>query len=199
MGLREILGDIITLFAIINPIGALSIISRIAPGIKGRKRNTIFDNATVMGLMILLIFSLVGKTILEQVFHLSLNDLLIAGGLILLVISIKSIVFQRFTKQEMDSFKTKEIGSFPIAFPLLTGPGSLIMGVLVLQKHGFVNTVMIILTVFVLVWLVFRFMDPLVKYLGNLGLRVISKIMYIFLGAIAIKYIINGISLYFKK
>ncbi|OGF51810.1 MAG: hypothetical protein A2044_08625 [Candidatus Firestonebacteria bacterium GWA2_43_8] len=198
MGLREILGEIITLFAIVNPIGALSIIDRIAPNMNPQKRTKVFNHAVITGAFILILFSFIGKAILEEVFHLSINDFLIAAGLILLVISIKSIVFHRFTKQEMDSFVVKDFGSFPVAFPLLVGPGALVAGVLTLQKHGLPATIFIIVCVFCLVFFVLRFMDNFVKILGPLGLRVISKIMYVFLGAIAVKYIINGVVNYFK-
>ena len=194
----EILQDILTLFAILNPIGCLAAVMEISAKMKDKDRAAMVNMGAAAALMLLAFFSLIGQKLLQDIFKISLNDLMSAAGLILLVISVKSIVFERFSKNELGSLKIKNIGAVPLAFPLLVGPGALVTGVLIVQRQGTINSIFIFITAILLSWLVLRFMKVFGKILGELGIKVISKVMYIFLGAIAVKFLAAGISAYIK-
>jgi len=196
--IRIILEDIITLFAIVNPVGNIPLFIEITSSMSKEQRMKTFNIATLTGFILLLVFSAIGQQVLEKVFHISLNDLKIAGGLVLLTISIKSIVFGRIAKGEIHGLSVSDIGAVPLAFPLLVGPGALVTTVLILQRQGFVISILIVLVVFILVWLVLKFIAPLFKLLGDVGSKVFSKVMYIFLAAIAVRFIMNGVMNYFK-
>lgn len=193
------MGDAITLFAIVNPIGNIPLFMEMTRTMTKEERIKTFNIATFTGAVLLFIFSAIGQQVLEKVFHISLNDLKIAGGLVLIVIAIKSIAFGRLTKSEIECLSVTDISAVPLAFPLLVGPGALVTTVLILQRQGFLISTIIVVGVFIFVWLVFRFIAPLFKLLGEVGSKVFSKVMYIFLAAIAVRFIITGVMSYLKK
>lgn len=198
MGIREIIEDIITLFVIINPIGSIPLFVEMTSKMTGEQRVKTFNIATITAAAILLVFSILGQGVLEKVFNIGINDVMIAGGLIMLAISIKSIMFAPVSKEEMESKSISDLSAVPMAFPLLVGPGTMVTGVLVLARQGYIKLGLILLILFLCVWLVLRFSVPLYRLLGEVGSKVLSKVMFVVLAAISIKYIMAGIINYLK-
>ena len=198
MGIREIIEDIITLFVLINPIGSIPVFVEITSKMKKEQRAKTFNIATITAAAILLVFSVLGQGLLEKIFNIGINDIMIAGGLIMLTISIKSIMFSAVSKEELGSKSISDLTAVPMAFPLLVGPGTMVTGVLVLARQGYLKLGLILLILFLCVWLVVRFSEPLYKLLGEVGAKVLSKVMFVVLAAIATKYIMAGIINYIK-
>lgn len=90
----------------------------------------------------------------------------------------------------------EKLSSVPIAMPLLVGPGAITTTMLNLQEFGIIITVASVAVVFVVVWLVLKLIDPIHRFLGTSGASIITRIMALLIAAIAIQYIINGITHY---
>ncbi len=88
MDFAIILKSTITLFAIVNPIGNIPIFMQITSGMTSEQRKKAFRTGTFSAAAILFVFILVGERILTEFFQISLTDLMAAGGLLLLIISL---------------------------------------------------------------------------------------------------------------
>jgi len=129
-------------------------------------------------------------------FGISLESFQIAGGLVLLLLSIE-IIFrgERFDKLALVSIEDTAV--FPIAFPLLVGPGAITLTMISIQSSGFFVAVYAIIIVMFLSWVVLRQTDRIYRFLGRTGAAVIARIMSLFIAAIAVQYILAGIQFYY--
>lgn len=90
-----------------------------------------------------------------------------------------------------------DIGVVPIAFPLLVGPGAITATIVTLQMSGIIITLLSIAIVMSLTWFAFRYIHRIESLLGSRGSAVLSKLMAIFIAAIAVQYILTGIQFYY--
>ncbi|MBS7656178.1 MarC family protein, partial [Candidatus Bathyarchaeota archaeon] len=130
---------------------------------------------------------------LLNVYNISIYSFMIAGGILLLIISIKILIYGEWTEKNISP---ENVGAVPIAFPLLTGPGAITTSLVTIQTSGFLATFLSVLIVFSLVWVTLQFIDKVHSLLGRVGSIVIARLMAIFIAALAIQFIIDGINAY---
>ncbi len=191
---------ILALFAIVDPIGNIPMLLSVAEHVPNGQSQKAFNTAIGVSLIILLLFSFAGNVILNNVFHINLADLQLAGGVLLLIIAIDHLVFGTLKKSVALSGKITphELGCVPLACPLLAGPGAMVTSLTTLERSGPAHAVIAILAVFGFLWVVMRFIEPIHKFLGKLVCMVFSKVMCLFIAAIGIHMIMAGISEYMK-
>jgi len=182
----DLIKAIISLFVIIDPFGNVPIFISLTQKATVAKRNKIFRTATSVSLILLLVFALAGQQILS-LFGVSLHAFMIAGGLLLLAISMKIIIVG-----EKEKSVTEEIGAVPIATPLLIGPGAITTTIVLMLTSGVFITLVSILVNYLIIFIVLKFIDRIYKFLGKIGAVVIARIMAMFLTAIAIGFIMEG-------
>ncbi|MCX6821597.1 MAG: MarC family protein [Candidatus Aenigmarchaeota archaeon] len=178
---------ILALFIVLDPLGNVPLFIALTEKMKKGKRKRTFQTATFVSLVLLLIFALLGQQILG-LFGISLFAFMIAGGILLLLISMKTIVFN-----EKKSDTTEEVGAVPIATPLLVGPGAITTTIVLLQTYGIPVTLVSVLVNFFVIRILFRYIDRIHNFLGKIGALVMARIMAILLAAIAINLIVEGI------
>jgi multiple antibiotic resistance protein len=183
----SIIKAIVALFIVIDPLGNIPLFITLTEKMNKEKRRRTFQTATFISLILLLIFALLGQQILA-LFGISLHAFMIAGGLLLLVISMKTLVFE-----EKKIAATEEIGAVPIATPLLIGPGAITTTIVILQTYGIPITLISVMINFLIIRILFKYIDRIYKFLGRIGSLVTARIMAIFLAAIAIKFVLEGI------
>ena len=183
----SIIKAILALFIVLDPLGNVPLFIGLTEKMNRQKRKRTFHTATVISLILLLIFALVGQQIMT-LFGISLYSFMIAGGILLLLISMKTIIFN-----EKKSDKTEEVGAVPIATPLLVGPGAITTTIVLLQSYGIPITLVSVLFNYLAITLLFKYIDRIHNFLGKIGALVMARIMAIFLAAIAINLIIEGI------
>jgi len=191
--LPDLIKGVTTLFIVVDPLGNIPIFMSLTEKMSRRERGKAFHTATVTGLILLLIFAFVGQQILN-LFGISIHSFMIAGGILLLIISIQLLV------SEIESEKVESpesVGAVPIACPLLVGPGAITTTILNLQTLGLVATILSVIIIFIVVWAILKFIDPLYRFLGKRGSLVISRVMALFIAAIAIQYILDGLKHYY--
>lgn len=181
----------ITLFIIVDPLGNIPIFIGLTKGMPKEARRKAFRTAIFTGFILLILFALMGQQILAF-FGISLYSFMIAGGILLLIISIQILV--RGGWEELTA--PESVGVVPIGFPLLVGPGAITTTILSLQTSGTVVAVASVLIVFITVQAILTLIDPIYKFLGNSGTVVISKLMALLTAAIAIQYILSGVLWY---
>ncbi len=191
---------IIILFAIVDPIGNIPLFLSLTDYLDAADSRKAFNISVIVGAIILLIFAFAGQTILNKIFHIQVNDIMIAGGILLFILGIEQIFGQR--NQRVQALKSEthpyEIGSVPMGCPLLAGPGAMVTSLTIIQKSGPFVVIVAILVVFAATWLMLQFVGPLQKAVGKLVSQVFSKVLALFIAAIGVNMALQGISEYIK-
>ena len=188
---------VIALFIIVDPIGDIPIFVSLTENMTGGSRKKVYNTAVIVGLILLLVFAFTGTEILK-LFGISLESFEIAGGILLLIISIRILISG--TREKAES--SESVGAVPIAMPLLVGPGAITATIITLQTYqdvqpnGAYISVGIAVTAAVIVlaltWVILRFTNNLYKFLGKTGSMVIARVMALLISAIAVQYILDG-------
>jgi len=202
--LETALTSFATFFATIGPVEAAVLFATLTPGIAGAERRRIAMRATFIAGIILLFFTLLGGPMLAQL-GVSIPALQTAGGIILLLISLDMVFASptsafRLTPPEGAEARTKEdIAVFPIATPLLAGPGAMSAGILLAANaHGdalrlaMVTAALIVTLTLTLLLLLGA--HELNRFIGVTAQRVLMRVFGILLAAIAIQSIFNGLA-----
>ncbi|HAS16825.1 MAG TPA: MarC family protein [Nitrospiraceae bacterium] len=137
---------------------------------------------------ITVIFLFVGKGIF-MILGITISDFQIAGGLILLVIAITDIIFSH----QMSRKPHPSVGTVPIGTPLIAGPASLTTLIMLNDIFGISMTIFSLVVNLIIVWIIFSFSNRILSFLGEGGARATSKVVSLFLAAIAVMIIRRGI------
>ncbi len=180
---------IISLFIIVDPVGNVPISIGLTESMSETDRRKAFHTAVITGFLLLLAFAISGQRILTF-FGISVPSFMIAGGALLLIISVRILIVGGWREFEVSP---ESIGAVPIGFPLLVGPGAITTTILNLQTIGLIPTVLSVLIIFAMVWVILRFIDMIYHFLGKTGSMVIARVMAMFIAAIAVQYILQGI------
>ena len=193
--LFDLLKATVALFVIVDPLGPVPIFAGLTKPMSLDEKRKVFRTAAIIGAILLAVFALVGQEVLF-LFGISLQSFQIAGGLVLLLLSIE-ITFrgERFDKLALIS--AEETAVFPIAFPLLVGPGAITLTLISIQSFGIIVSLLAIVIVMFVSWVVLSQTDRIYRMLGRTGSAVIARIMSLFIAAIAVQYILAGIQFYY--
>ncbi len=181
---------VIALFIVVDPFGNIPIFMSLTEKLPGKQERKVYNTATFVAFILLLIFAFTGQEIF-MLFGISLSSFEIAGGILLLIISIRILI----TGSMHENVESPEsIGAVPIAMPLLVGPGAITTTILNLQTFGTIVTVLSVTAVLAVTWVILRFIDRLYGFLGKTGATIIARVMALLIAAIAVQYIVNGIT-----
>lgn len=191
----------VTLVVVVDPLGLAPIFVALTRGYSRKRKKEAAIRGTIFGAIILFLFALVGDSLLGAL-GIGLPAFRIAGGALLFLVSL-DMLFARpsgmrsrtIREQEEDSYE-EDISVFPLAIPLLAGPGA-ITGVL-LYTGGRdtleVVTVLGVLTAILLLTLLSLLLAPRVmEIFGESGTNVLSRVLGVLLAALAVQFILDGI------
>jgi len=181
---------IIVLFIIVDPFGSVPIFMSLTETLSEAQRKKVFNTATLIGVILLLVFAFTGQQIF-LIFGISLYSFEIAGGLLLLIVSIR-ILISGSPHGNIES--PESMGAVPIAMPLLVGPGAITTTILNFQAYGTLVTILSVLIVLLTTWIILRYVNLIYQFLGKTGAIVIARVMALLIAAISIQYILVGIS-----
>ena len=190
----------VTLFAIVNPIGSIPIFLQITANLNTDQRKRAFRTGVLSALAILCIFIVAGERILTDFFQIQLTDLMAAGGLLLLIIAIDHLIFGALVRGVLQNGQqdADHIGAVPIACPILAGPGAMMSVLLTFSEHGLAVAVLSVVVVMTITWIVLRSIDTIYRFLGKTVCTVLSKILCLFIAAIGLRLLMQGIAAYFN-
>jgi multiple antibiotic resistance protein len=199
----RIAAGIITLFVILDPIGALPFFQAFSAGLSSEQRRTLARRSVLIAMGLLLVFAYLGDLILSLL-GIGINDFEIAGGLLLLIFALRdALSSEPLGAVETSAAKEKQVLSrsletlavIPIATPLLAGPGSLTTVMLLAQpQYGVIVASVAILIDCGIALTAFRTSEKLNKWIGPSGLLIVGKVMDILMAAIAVSYLLAGIA-----
>ncbi len=179
----------IPLFVAIDVFGAVPIFLGMMEGVERSRRRKITLQAVITAFGISLVFMVSGRTIF-RLLGITADDFRIGGGLVLLVLAISELLFSKETQRDLN----ETAGVVPLGTPLIIGPAALTTILILMDRHGGVGTLLSLAVNLLFVWLAFNFSTPLAQLFSAAGLKALSKVVHIFLAAIAIMMIRLGIT-----
>lgn len=188
----ELAKAVIALFIVVDPLGDIPIFASLTENLNKVQKRKVFNTASIVGLILLLTFSLLGQQIF-QIFGVSVYGFEIAGGVLLFLIAIRMLLSDNIHKSVDSSMSPETVGAVPIATPLLVGPGAITTTILNLQLYGVTVAVVAVVIVVLITWLILQTTGSVYRILGKTGSLVIARVMALLIAAIAIQYVLSGI------
>jgi multiple antibiotic resistance protein len=190
-GMTEFWLCFIPLFVAVDAIGVLPVFVSLTDGMEQKQVRRVVLESVCTALAVALTFLVAGPALLRFL-GISVADFMIAGGLLLLAISLTDILSGPRVQRNVD---LESVGAVPIGIPLITGPAVLTTGMLLVSTYGVPLTAAALLVNVILVGLTFLFADSITRRLGRTGTKAISKLASLFLAAIAVMLMRKGIVL----
>jgi multiple antibiotic resistance protein len=175
------------LFSILNALGNVPIFLSMTASIADRRRK-IITKSVFLAFLILIIFAYLGWFIF-QFLGITIDDFKIAGGIILFFIAYENLKGQVSKTVEVD-----EIAAFPLATPLLAGPGA-ISTVMILMNPPYnpiVASVVIIINC-LLAWVILMQSEIIQHMLGKSGTKILTRIMGLLIAAVGVTFVREGV------
>lgn len=180
------------LFIITDALGNLPFYMALTEGASPEEKRKITFTAIFTGLCMLFFFVFAGTLVLD-LFNLTMNDLQIAGGILLIVISIEVLLRGKVIAEHRE-----EVGIVPLGSPLLVGPGAITTVLVMTRIYQLWAVVLGVLICFLFIWLIFHFADSIYRLIGRNGSVILTRIAAILIAAIAVRFIRVGIQAIFK-
>lgn len=192
------------IFVIIDPFSMVPIFLTLTDRFKLEEKHSIRNKSTLIALCTLLVFAFTGMAVFNF-FGITLPAFQIAGGILLLLMGIDQLraTAKRVNHEETDEGLHKDdISVFPMATPLLAGPGAIstvvLQGGKAVDMSHQIALAGALFAAMAATSLVLKLSPYLYRMLGKIGLNLMAKIMGLMLTAIAVQYIITGLAEAFK-
>jgi multiple antibiotic resistance protein len=189
-----------SLLSIINPLSAAPMYLAITDGYSREQRRRTLRAGVVTAFVILAVFALVGGAIF-QLFGITIDAFRIAGGFIFFGIGIEMLQAKRnpgkATEEEEQEGRVREnVGVTPLGIPMITGPGAITTVMVLMTQAGTPVRVGLVFAavaaVLAITWGVLSAAPRLVRFFGQTGLNVMTRVMGLLVTVIAVQFIIDG-------
>ncbi|MGZ8311173.1 MAG: MarC family protein [Allosphingosinicella sp.] len=195
------LSAFVTFLVVIDPPGCAPIFAALTRDAAPAHRQAMAIRAVLVASAILLFFGLLGEDLL-RVLGISLSAFRIAGGIMLFLIAI-DMVFEKRTErrenraQEVNASEAEDVSVFPMAIPMIAGPGSIASIMLLMARSEGLSQSLVVLGAFaatmVLTLVALLLAGPLMRLLGHKMEAMITRILGVILAALAAQFVIDGI------
>ena len=196
-----------TLFVVIDPPGCAPIYAGLTANATPRQAFVMAVRACLIASGILVVFALFGEDLLGAL-HIELDSFRIAGGIMLFMIAIDMVFEKRTERREERAEKVRtaqsqgqphveDVSVFPMAMPMLAGPGSIASVMLLTARaHGLTETLVILGAlgaVMLLSFIALVAARPIIRALGSQVEAVITRLLGVLLAALAAQFVIDGL------
>tara|TARA_B110000305_G_scaffold239666_1_gene308092 strand:+ start:329 stop:961 length:633 start_codon:yes stop_codon:yes gene_type:complete len=200
---EQVVESVILLFVAVDPIALIPIFASLTQGLSKQEIKKVYIHASLVSLGILSAFWLFGASVLS-VMGISMSSFKIIGGLFLVAIAFQMVLEQRQERRQntadvaLDDESLQTLAIFPIATPLIAGPGAMTAALLLAEERSsdpievminFSPILIIVALAAIAMWL----SANLAKRVSPTIIIVVQKIFGILLGALAIEFVVSGI------
>lgn len=191
----------VTLLVVVDPLGMAPIFAALTSGYAQKRKREAAIRGTMLGTGILLIFALAGDVLL-QALGIGIPAFRIAGGVLLFLLSLDMIfaspegLRSRTTREQEEDDYNQDVSVFPLAIPLLAGPGAITTVLLYTGERSSAELAVFIavLLLVLLLTLVSLLLAPRIMGLfGETGANVLSRVLGVLLAALAVQFVLDGI------
>lgn len=192
----------VTILVTIDPPGLAPLFLAVTRGMNREERRQVSVRASVIAFGVMALFAIAGAAILG-IFGITLPAFRVAGGFLLFFIAFEMVFERRHDRKEKisDVAITKDhihnIAAFPLAIPLIAGPGAISATVLLSGSfptwQGQIALVAIILVCLLLTYIVFVLAERIDRFLGQTGRSILTRLLGVILAALAVQFVADGI------
>ena len=190
LNFEEILTAFMVLFAVIDIIGNVPIII----DLRKKAGHIQSEKASLIAGLIMILFLFLGKSILNLI-GIDVNSFAVAGAFILFFIALEMILGITLYKEDENTALTASV--FPLAFPLIAGPGSLTTLLSLRAEFRTENIIIAVIINVILIYLVLKTSAKIERIIGTNGISIIRKVFGVILLAIAVKLFTSNIKVLF--
>ncbi len=207
--LEQIIKFFVVFFVIVEPLSLAPVFASLTEGANDGYKRKMSLKAALVAAGILLLFALTGAAFL-RIMGISIDAFRIFGGLLLFLMALE-MVFAResgtrtSSDEQAESKRRADISVFPLAFPLLAGPGALTTillwfgPVLVTEQPVlFSGLIAAAFAVIAVSLLMMRLAGPIMRIMGVTGANVTNRLLGVVLGALAVQFVLDGVRAAFK-
>jgi multiple antibiotic resistance protein len=194
--------SLITFFVVIDPPGCAPIYAGLTAGAPPSHVRAMAVRAVVVASAILLVFALFGEALLHAL-GIGLDAFRIAGGIMLFLIALEMVFERRTQRREdrareiMDTPEVEDVSVFPMAMPMIAGPGSIASVMLLMGRTQGLSQSAVVLgamaTILALTLAALLAAGPIMRVLGAKIEAVITRLLGVLLAALAAQFVIDGI------
>jgi multiple antibiotic resistance protein len=192
---------VVNLFLIVDPIGLMPLFAAITRRNSTSERRRMIRRAIVIAFVVLAFFAVIGKYVLDY-FDVSIAAVRIAGGILLFAIGLE-MLYGRISRtettepEEAEAAEKADVSVTPLAIPFLAGPGGIAAVVLFSgTAEGGAGALMVIgalVIVMLASWLLLSLTETMLRVLGQIGVKVIARVMGLLLLFVATQFVVDGI------
>lgn len=191
LSLKEIFTAFMVLFAVIDIIGNIPIVI----DLRKKVGHIQSEKASLIAGIIMILFLFLGKTILSLI-GIGVNSFAVAGAFILFFIALEMILGITLYKQDEHTAMTASV--FPLAFPLIAGPGSLTTLLSLRAEYRIENIIVAVVFNVLIIFIVLKTSARIERIIGQNGINIIRKVFGVILLAIAVKLFAHNIKALFE-
>lgn len=200
------LAAFVTLLVVVDPPGVVPIFVALTKDELPARRRAILTRAVVIAFGVAIFFLVAGRAVLSYL-GVTVHAFAISGGILLFAAAMPMLFGQRGGLQSAEPKEERAVGEdisvFPLAIPMLSGPGVIATILLLTSQAGGdvrkLASVAVALAVVFLVSYVFLYLGArLIARLGEGGVHIATRVMGIVLAALAVQYVLNGVTGYYK-
>lgn len=189
-----------SLLAIINPVSATPMYLALTQGYSAERQRRTIRSAIITAFLVLTVFALLGGTIF-QLFGITINAFRIAGGVIFFGIGMDMLQAKRSRvkateEEEAEGMHKEDVGVTPLGIPMITGPGAITTVMVLMAQATSLSRVAVVfgtvMVVLAISWIVLSAAPRLVRFFGQTGLNVMTRIMGLLVTVIAVQFIVDG-------
>jgi len=192
----------VTLLVTIDPPGLAPLFLALTPGMERHHRGQVALRASIIGFIVMALFAIAGAQILGM-FGITIGAFRVAGGLLLFWIAFE-MIFEKRTERKEKSAEVaitkdhiRNIAAFPLAIPLIAGPGAI--SAIVLTSNSFeavgpkAALLGVIFVCLFITYLVLLLAERVDRFLGETGRSILTRLLGVILAALAVQFVADGI------
>ena len=184
----------VPLFIVIDAIGNLPFVISASEGMLKQERRKMINIVVITAAVVGLIFLFLGQFILN-VMDISFGSFAIAGGLILLALSVRYMITGQMVESSKEAKKEEMVAVVPIGTPLTVGPATITTLLLLVKQYPLYWVLISFALNLFIVWIVCMLGNWIAKFLGQGGIKAVSRVFSLLLAAIAVSMVIKGLDL----
>lgn len=193
----DIMTYVLTIIGILNPFGNVPLFMTLTKNQNPEIRKKMYNAIVLSGFGIVTGFIIAGDFFMNYLYKIEMNQLRIAGGMILVVVAFRNLLGLGVSKESSGNVMSEKeairYAITPLTFPMLVGPGTISTVMIIHKEAGLVISVGAVAVTFLIMKFLFYISDWLDKVLGEIVLFVLSRVMQIFIMSAGVKLITTGI------
>lgn len=186
LNIKEIFTAFMVLFAVIDVVGNIPIVI----DLRKKVGHIQSEKASIIAGLIMIVFLFLGQSILKLI-GIGVNSFAVAGAFILFFIALEMILGITLYKEDEQTAVTASV--FPLAFPLIAGPGSLTTLLSLRAEFRIENIIIAVVLNVIVIYIVLKTSKKIEKLIGSTGINIVRKVFGVILLAIAVKLFTSNI------